>query len=310
MDSVNAKALIYLDQNILGLCAEGTISIRAEEDQLFIYSDEHYREISRSATPELFLEVLQQLKARRLRIQIDESWKMTGNAIIGGEVDVAADYRSFLEAIAEHPPLEDSFDPLLSWINGGENEEVHEEMVEEQRRQLHQLIQPLNSPEAHRRIEESADAFQETVTAMTAQDNDIQKNRNRLGVGKGKIGNLDAGTALEEIWAILEPMCGEMTARQFFGFDPQEWNPELEIPLSVGICSCCAVLDVLGYQAERKTRRLDKMPNIRSDASHLGAASFCHSLVSADRRLIARAEAIFSFVGIKIHTTLVSVSNE
>lgn len=310
MENANSKALIYLDQNILGLCAEGTISIRAEENQTFIYSDEHYREIARSSTPEPFLEIIQKLKARRLRIQMDESRKMTGNAIIGGEVDVAADYRFFLETIAEHPPLEDSFDPLLSWINGGENEEVHEEMAEEQRRQLHQLIQPLNSLEAHRCIEESADAFQETVTEMTAQDNDIQKNRNRLGVGKGKIGNLDTETALEKIWSIIGPKCGEMTARQFFGFDPQEWNPEPKIPLYLGICSCCAVLDVLGYQAERKARQLDKMPNIRSDASHLGAASFCHRLVSADRRLIARAKAIFSFVGIEVQTTLVTVSSE
>jgi hypothetical protein len=62
------KARIYLDQNILGYVREGSFQAAKVGDKVdWIYSDEHFREISRGSDRS-FLSVLQELNAKRIRL--------------------------------------------------------------------------------------------------------------------------------------------------------------------------------------------------------------------------------------------------
>jgi hypothetical protein len=58
---------------------------------------------------------------------------------------------------------------------------------------------------------------------------------------------------------------------------------------------CCAVLDIIGFQAEKKARDLEKIPNVRSDAIHIGMGAYCAAILSGDRRLSKRAKAIYEY---------------
>lgn len=63
----------------------------------------------------------------------------------------------------------------------------------------------------------------------------------------------------------------------------------------LGIAGCCAVLDIIGFQAEKKSRDIEKLPNVRSDAVHIGMGAYCAALLTADRRLARRAKAIYEY---------------
>jgi len=63
----------------------------------------------------------------------------------------------------------------------------------------------------------------------------------------------------------------------------------------LGIIGCNAVLDILGFQAEKKCRKLSKIHNVRSDAGHIAMGAFCSAILSEDKRLIKRAKAIYEY---------------
>jgi hypothetical protein len=81
-----------------------------------------------------------------------------------------------------------------------------------------------------------------------------------------------------------------MTSDCFFGFEGR--------PTYLGIIACCSVLDILGFQGEGKARKILSMPNVRSDANHIAMGAFCQVLLSADKRLINRAAAIYEYKNI------------
>jgi hypothetical protein len=57
-------------------------------------------------------------------------------------------------------------------------------------------------------------------------------------------------------------------------------------------------MDFVGFQAEKKCRKIDKIPNIRSDAEHIAMGAFCTAILSEDKRQIRRAKAIYEYKGI------------
>jgi hypothetical protein len=133
---------------------------------------------------------------------------------------------------------------------------------------------------------------------MISQGNNIEKTRAMLGGGKGRFGSIKGENQLLQIWEIIKPVCGTLTSDQFFGFDPVHKFGYESVPAYLGIASCCAVLDILGFKAEKKVRRLEKLPNVRSDAAHIGMGAYCTAIVSTDRRLAERAKAIYQYKNI------------
>ena len=67
-----------------------------------------------------------------------------------------------------------------------------------------------------------------------------------------------------------------------------------ELNLETQIKSICLGLDLFGYRPEKKIK---KIMNIDTDASHIAFAAFCDYFVTADKRLSAKAKAIYSHYG-------------
>ena len=62
--------LAYLNQNILGYIYEGKFQLPSREDVAWLYSVEHFAEISRGGDTS-FLWVLEDLKAQKIEVVLD-----------------------------------------------------------------------------------------------------------------------------------------------------------------------------------------------------------------------------------------------
>lgn len=96
----HGKSTLYLDQNILDKIVEYPMLI---EDGQFagyncqvIYSNETLNEIERSGEPDNFLQVLENLKARRMIFEVDQNFKITGAAIINPYINPLIVYKEYL----------------------------------------------------------------------------------------------------------------------------------------------------------------------------------------------------------------------
>ncbi len=96
-----------------------------------------------------------------------------------------------------------------------------------------------------------------------------------------------------------------MNCDQFFGFAPID-NQGYELwPVYLGIVGCNAVMDILGFQAEKKCRKISKIHNVRSDAGHIGMGAYCSAILSEDKRLVKRAKAIYEYKNIVTSSILI-----
>ncbi len=113
------KPLVYLDQCIIGLIADGTIKMKSSDGFIFTYSKEHFNEILRSENPQLYLNALHKIDAKLLELKLDENWKITDEAKLNVLGTPTEHYTKFLDANSTLGFLDNIFDPLIAWLNGG-----------------------------------------------------------------------------------------------------------------------------------------------------------------------------------------------
>jgi len=102
---------------------------------------------------------------------------------------------------------------------------------------------------------------------------------------------------IDSLWNIISPSVGNIPKDQFFGFEP---NPAIQgVPHTQhgALCGAHTVLNLLGLSPDKGLSKRDKIRNIMSDAQHVGMASYCNSLMSADKRFCEKANAIYKHVG-------------
>lgn len=293
------KHLAYIDQNVVGLLIEKKLSLPRLPELCWVYSKEHFAEINRSSDPKPFLSELENIDAKLLDLELNSHWKISGTAKLIECGSPSQHYASYLEATEGYGSCTNIFDPLLAWINGGSDEGPFKDLPDRLAENTLRLLkdQP-TMPGFNEALNTITDGLSGMIEKMMEQGNDITKKRKTLGSGKGVVGSISGENQLLKIWEIIGPECSGITCNQFFGFDPVDKQGYNEWPVCLGIVGCCAVMDIIGFQAEKKCRKLDKIPNVRSDANHIAMGAFCSVIVSQDVRLIRRARAIYDYKGI------------
>ncbi|WP_201626125.1 hypothetical protein [Psychrobacter immobilis] len=96
----NGKSTVYLDQNILDKIVSYPSLVEGGSflgyDYQVIYSNETLNEIERSGEPDKFLQVLENLKARRMIFEVDQNFKITGAVIINPYINPLIVYKEYL----------------------------------------------------------------------------------------------------------------------------------------------------------------------------------------------------------------------
>lgn len=299
--------LIYLDQNVLGLQLNGLINLAKIKNVQWVYSKEHFAEIHRSVIPERYLEALTYLDAKLLELVLHD-FKLTGEAKIiqtGSAEEHFADYQ---KTIGEFSFDLDIFHPFICWINGGGNAELLRAFPEKLLSQIELLNLRLPPEFRCEEQHEESEKFSEMISDMLRFGNDVEKRRSMLGGEKGRFGSIGGEDQLMQIWNVIREKIGQVTSDQFFGFEPIHESADSPIPLFIGIQSCCAVLDLIGFKSEKKSRKLEKIANVSSDAAHIASAAYCNVLLTTDKRMAERAKAIYQYKNIGTVPLLMSAN--
>ena len=295
-----SKALIYIDQNIIGLQLGGAINLTKRPDLYWVYSKEHFAEIRRSSNTKQYLQELEKIKAKLLDLELNSDWKITDTAKLIEHGTPTQHYEAYREATGDVDFDDNLFDPFQVWVNGGGDEGPLKQLPEHLAEQVLSLTRdlPIDDDDFVERLSSLKPEFNGVIEQMIEQGNDIRKTREALGDGKGAIGGISGENQVKKIWDLIGPACAGISCDQFFGFDPIDKQGYESWPVYLGIVGCCAVMDIVGFQAEKKCRKIDKLPNVRSDSGHIGMGAFCSAILSEDRRLIKRAKAIYEYKGI------------
>lgn len=294
--------LVYIDQNIIGLQLQGLMNLCKREELIWVYSKEHFAEIRRSNDPEKYLSVLNDIDAKMLDLVLDENWKIIGEARLIEHGTPYQHYENYIEAIGDVEFDDTIFDPFQVWVNGGGDEGPLKELSDNFAQQIIQLTSdpPLDTTEMTDKVESIKPEFDAMVDELISNGNDIKKTRSAFGDEKGTIGGISGEQQIKQIWEIISPtMSGaDISCDQFFGFDPIEKQGYELWPMYLGIIGCNSVMDILGFQAEKKCRKINKIHNVRSDAGHIAMGGYCSAILSEDRRLVKRARAIYEYKNI------------
>ncbi len=290
---------VYIDHNIVDDISKGLLELPNSDDIVWVYSNEHFNEIQRAGDSR-FLDVLRRLRAQKLELRIDGDFRMTGAAYLSGKVDPYDLYDSWCKAKAEVKFLGDYFFPALSRLFGADNADTLSSLPESFEREASIFLQAGGLlDDAQKEQVETARKAMETLFEHLVERPSLETFREALGTHGGRGGNLiKHENPLEELWSIIAKTTPGITADQFFGFDPPEKYGYDELPIYLGIIGCYIVLNMIGLRPDEKLARVDRMPAITSDASHAGYASYCHALLSEDRRLCEKAKAIYRYKNI------------
>lgn len=305
-----SRPLIYIDQNIIGLQLDGCINLSKRDDAIWVYSKEHFAEIKRAKKPEKYLDVLGVLDAKLLELNLDGNFRITGQATLHETTSPYQHFDNYIEAINEVSSDDSLFDPIQVWVNGGACEDVLIDLPERFAQEIENLTSdlPLGDSKMFDELPSIRNELDSMILKMISYGNDIHKTRTALGDEKGSIGSIKGRNQIVQIWDKISSSTylTNISCEQFFGFDPVDKQGFEVWPMYLGIIGCNAVLDILGFQAEKKCRKLNKIHNVRSDAAHIAMGAFCSAILSEDKRLISRAKAIYEYRNIDTMPVLCS----
>ncbi len=303
-----SKPLIYIDQNIIGLQLEGVLDLSNRDDLVWVYSKEHFSEIRRSNHPEQYLEVLKDIDAKLLDLTLNE-WRITGEANLISHGTPIQHYEGYIDATGDVDFDDTIFDSFQLWVNGGGDETTLKEVPDNFAEQIIRLTSelPFDTTEMTNKVNSINPEFHSMIEEMISNGNDIKKTRAGFGDEKGMIGGISGEHQIEQIWKIISSTMdgAEVSCEQFFGFDPIDKQGYESWPMYLGIIGCCGVMDILGFQAEKKCRKINKIHNVRSDSAHIAMGAFCDAILSKDKRLVKRARAIYEYKDIRTSPILV-----
>lgn len=287
--------LAYIDQNIVSMQVNSR-HILALPGHTIVYSDPHLDEIARADVPEPYLLALERMNARYLTVSIENGLPTDKSLLLEGKPRDIFDFHK--QKISSHPLAAAPFLAASAWVNGGgdlRNVEALPSDVAE-----HFISQfSTTEPELQQLIKATANLLKEALEDMKTKvidhGNDNEGWRARLGGEKGRFGDISGNGEILQIWSRIKNKVGSNTPEQFFGFEPGNGKASFSPPKCLGIVACCGMLDLLGFQAEKKRRKTSSQANVQSDAQHIAMASFCDALFSSDKRMIRRAKAIYEF---------------
>ena len=295
---------IYFDQNILSLDDKTLQDLSKLSEIQWVYSSEHYNEIARSEKSDVYINKLSILKPIKCKVNLQNN-KLIDQASLIEVSDFKADYESFICGSYEVPTLT-SFKIFRAWVNGGNYDELFAKVPSILNDEINNALTKCGLQHS---IKSSSDIdFKLVINAMLQQGNNIEALRGFYGISKGNIGNLNSESALKQIYDLdikSIPSLSLITSDQFFWFEQYDNGKFIKVPLQQGIIACCVMLDLLGYQAEKKCRKLEKIDNTHSDAVHIATAAFFNGLLSRDQRLINRAKAIYKYKKITTETIFI-----
>ena len=332
----SGKPLAYLDQNILDAF------LKAEDkDKSFIegflsrvqvvYSDItlqeiHFAGLKNPDYTKSFLQLLMNINAHYISIQIDQNWKPL-DGIRGSANSPFHHYQSFLENRKYDElirQLKMNTFALYGGIKDFDQFTIKQvcnqtELLNDLERQLNSLkeldtIDPfincfIKEKELELQILKSQiPNFEKAVffTAEKLEEANAETDahlafRNQFGINIDKIKEIEFPNVIKKIWRYIQSnndVFEKMVFDDFCQISSDISNPSRELTDFEKIHSIYTILNLIGYMPEKKVKNEKKFIASDRDISHVAYASYCHYFITNDERLMNKSRAIYEYLNI------------
>lgn len=333
----HGKPTLYLDQNILDKIVEYPMLIEdgkfAEYNCQVIYSNETLNEIERSGEPNKFLQVLENLKSRRIRFEIDNKFERSGKVIIDPYISpykIYDDYinRDQIDKIASKMienqmafvfhMFTDKDSQNISQYTKSDNislEEISDYIIESMEVMRNDIPEDIyilllkTISDSSQQMTEQLNIYQNYMLMSMAESGvDINSSYGQDGIKKveemtgisGKIlNNIEAPNVLERIYDLYKNLSDfkNLSICDFY-LIPEKQNSK-QLYKFEKVFNIYLMLNVIGYKRDKGfSKKYKRLISANSDGQHLAYACYCNYFLSEDKAFTEKAKAIFEFLNI------------
>lgn len=290
---------IYADMNVFRYVAYGELEILNPENFRWVYSHVHLDEIRGGNTD--VLDGMSQLKAVEICDVLNVRFESVGNIVLRNYVDPNDRYQQHLEAISGYENSDELMVEHLLRIFGADNFAELSLTPEKLRIEIDRLTSCLPDEirnDLVKRVEDVSVEMQESINVHLKERRPVDQTRLTMGLTSSARDEAQkSASAIDALWNIIGSSMGGVSKDQFFGF---EQNPAIKgIPHTQhgALSGAHIVLNLLGFSPDKGLAKREKIKNIMSDGQHVGLASYCNGLLSADKRFCDKANAIYNYIG-------------
>ncbi len=292
---------IYADMNLYRYIACGDISIEKPDRFLWIYSYVHLNEVHRNGNMDA-LEGMRSLGAVEICDMLNAPFFLSiGNVVVKKYIDPYERYQQHLEAISGYDGHSDVAIEHLIRSFGADNfkelSKTPEQLCEEIDR-LTSIVDDESRENLLKRAKEVSLEMKKSIDTHLREKRPIDQTRRAMGLTSEDRKNAEMSySPIDEIWKIMAHSVKGVTKNQFFGFEPIPGIEGLQHTQYGSIAGAYIILNMLGISPDKGLAKRDKIKNVMSDGQHVGMASYCNALLSADKRFCDKARAIYIYIG-------------
>lgn len=296
------RTTVYADMNVFRYIALGELQVANADEFLWVYSYAHLDEVVRSTNTDA-LDGMRWLQAVEIRDVLSETFESVGNVEFRRYADPHERFQAHLDAISGYEDTSDLMVEHLLRFFGADNFAELSLSPEALRSVIDRLTAPLPPRARNEVIQRASEVSSEMADAIKthlAERRPIDQTRQAFGLTSSAREKAEASASpINAIWDIIQPSVGSaVTKDQFFCFEPHpvaEGVPHIQHGALAGAHT---VLNLLGISPDQGLAKREKIKRIMSDGQHVGMASYCHALLSADRRFCGKADAIYEYAGV------------
>lgn len=292
------RKTIYADMNIYRYIACGDISITNPDQFIWVYSYAHLDEIRRNGNKDA-LEGMKILRAIEMCNVMDENFQLTSDVILQEYVDPFNRYEKHLEAMSGYESTGDyMYEPILRIFGADNLKELMEAPDQMYKEVVHltngmERIERENIPKGAKAVREEWKDFIET---NQKDHKSIDESRNKIGLSSSERKRIEeADSPITEILKLIPPPIDNnrdplLTLELLLGGEVEQ-HTQFGIIIKLHMS-----LNYFGIHSDKRSARREKIENVLSDGQHVGMASYCRSLISADKALCGKATCIYKYI--------------
>ena len=296
---VSDKPIIYADMNIYRYLAYKDISIVEPERFHGAYSMVHLNEIHRNGNTDA-LEGMKLLGALEVADILNEKFQSEGNIILRKYLDPHERYEQHLKAIAGYEDIADHMIEHIIRSFGADNFKELSKTPCQLREEIERITNILDEEKRQNLIQKAtivSNKMQSSIEEHYKNRIPIDITRNTFGItseDRKRIEN--SNSAIDDVWNLISPAIPNVAKNQFFGFEPIPGVEGLQYTQHGSMSGAHLTLNMIGISPDKGLAKREKIKNIMSDGQHVGMASYCNALISADKGIINKAKCIYSYL--------------
>lgn len=322
--------IVYLDHNILDAFLDNKlIKIKEALTHRFqvVYSNETLDEIKRagkssSKFSDAFLNLLVQINAAHMSVILDDNFHETDQVrIVEGDPHIF--FRQYCDSEPVFDDMAESMRQLGFKIAGGRQGESLEDVAlggieafEKLMDYLEENISEIEelAPEVAQQLRAAKTRYLEEYKTLSKQNTQkmaenivdekswsgIKDFRQHFQLEPYHFNNISPPNVLEQIWKVMKSSQkmpkGFDSLDDFFMFNKQELMPGQPFYRHKKVLGAYNMLNTIGYYPDKPLHRDRGFKRSTSDQMHVSLASFCNCLITGDKRLWKKAEAIYEYL--------------